>query len=246
MFALFISVFFACASAQAAFDVPAMTGPVVDNASMLDRDAAASLDIALRQIRDKGGPQVNVLTVPNLAGLPIEMASIQVTDKWKLGGRKADDGILLLVALEERKIRIEVGQGLEGTLTDLESKRIIDDTMTPYFRSGRPSDGIVAGVRAILQKVAPDALKSLGEEPPQAVQRTGGRSRGLPLPLIIIFILFILIFGRRGGGGGGFLAGALLGRLGGRGGWGGGSRGGGSSWSGGGGGFSGGGASGGW
>lgn len=241
-----LSFLFCFSSAQAAFEVPPLTGPVVDNANILNGNSAASLDITLRKIRDSGGPQINVLTVPSLDGLPIEMASIQVTDKWKLGGRKSDDGVLLFVALEDRKIRIEVGQGLEGTLTDLDSKRIIADVMTPYFRAGRASDGIVVGVRAILEKVAPDALKSLGEEPAQAAPRTRHRNRGLPIPIIILLLLFIVIFGRRGGGGGGFLAGALLGSLGGRSGWGGTSNSGGSSWSGGGGGFSGGGASGSW
>ena len=230
--------------AHAGFEVPALTGPVIDSAGMLDADVAASIDITLRRIRDKGGPQINVLTVPNLGGLPIETAAIQVTDKWKLGGQKADDGVLLLVALEERKIRIEVGQGLEGVLTDLDSKQIIADKMTPYFRAGRASDGIVVGVREILAKTAPDAVKTLGEEP-QAVRRVKHRERGLPIPVIILILVCLLIFGRRGGGGGGLLAGALLGSVAGRGGWGGSSRGG-SSWSGGGGGFSGGGASGGW
>jgi uncharacterized protein len=235
--------------ARAAFEVPPLTGPVVDNAGMIDSDSAAMLDSALRRIRESGGPQINVLTVPSLGDEPIESASIKVTDAWKLGGSKKDDGVLLLVALQERKIRIEVGQGFEGDLTDLDSKRIIEDVMKPYFRAGRASDGIVVGVRAIVSKVAPDALKAFGDEP-QNVQRESRRERkGIPLPLIIIIIVFLLIFGRRGGGrgGGGFLTGLALGSLSGRGGWGGGGgSSGGGSWGGGGGGFSGGGASGSW
>lgn len=229
---------------SATFVVPQLTGPVVDGAGIVNPTAAGSLDVALRRLRLEGGPQINVLTVPTLDGLPIESASIQVTDAWKLGGGKADDGVLLMVALEERRIRIEVGQGLEGTLTDLHSKQIIDDVMKPYFRAGRPSDGIVAGVQAIVARVAPDKVSLFGEKPNavRSSKRRGGES-SLPFPVIIIFVILFLIFGRRGRGG--FVTGYALGTLSGRGGWGGGGRGSGS-WSGGGGGFSGGGASGGW
>ncbi len=234
--------------AHAAFEVPEFTGHVVDRANMLDGNTASSLEGALRLLRERGGPQIAVLTVPSLEGMPIEAASIQVTDKWKIGGSKADDGVLLLVALEDRKIRIESGQGLEGSLTDLYSKRIIDDVMTPFFRAGRPSDGIVAGVRGIVEKVAPDKLGVFGEAPEQVRPGKNRRDRSIPFPLLLLLLFVFTFFGRRGRRGtGGFVTGLALGALSGRGGggssWGGG---GGGFSGGGGGGFSGGGASGGW
>ncbi len=235
--------------AQAAFEVPEFTGNVVDRANMLDGNTAASLENALRSLREKGGPQIAVLTIKSLEGMPIEVASIQVTDKWKIGAGKEDDGVLLMVALEDRKIRIESGQGLEGSLTDLYAKRIIDDTMTPYFRAGRPSDGIVAGVRGIVEKTAPDKLGVFGEAPEQVRPRKDRGGRSIPFPIIILLLIVFSFLGRRGrrGGAGGFVTGLALGALSGRGGggssWGGG---GGGFSGGGGGGFSGGGASGGW
>lgn len=237
--------------AHAEFRVPALTSPVMDQAGMMNGDAVEALDATLRDLRAKGGPQINVLTVDSLEGLPIESASIKVTDAWKLGGAKKDDGVLLLVAKQDRRLRIEVGQGLEGDLTDLESSRIIEEQILPYFRAGRPSDGIIVGVRAIIAKTAPDYLKNLGEAPAQVRRTAKHRSSGIPLPLIILLLVIFSMLsrlgrGRRSSGLMGALAGAAIGRglSGGRGGFGGG--GGGSSWGGGGGGFSGGGASGSW
>ncbi|CAN5439498.1 hypothetical protein BH10BDE1_BH10BDE1_05920 [soil metagenome] len=241
----------AMSSARAGFAVPQLTGPVVDGAELLDVDQFREIDAALRSVRSSGGPQINVVTVRSLEGETVEGASIKIADAWKVGGAKKDDGVIFLVALEERKLRIEVGQGLEGVLTDLDSKRIIADQVTPFFRAGRPGDGIVAGVRGILLKVAPDELKKLGDAPAEVQPRSKSRSRGIPWPVLIGLFILISIFGRggRGGGGRGILSAIALGSLAssgrGGGGWSSGG-GGGGGWSGGGGGFSGGGASGGW
>jgi uncharacterized protein len=247
---LVASAILATGAAQAAFTVPRLTGPVVDEAGIVEVDQARGLDAALRLVRTHGGPQINVVTIRSLEGETIESASIKIADAWKLGGEKEDNGVLFLIALEDRKLRIEVGQGLEGVLTDLDSKRIIADQVTPFFRAGRASDGVVAGVRGILEKVAPEELKSLREGPPKPTRVRRNRDGGLPWPVIIgLFILFSFL-GRGGGGGrgrrmvGAFALGSLASS--GRGGGGGWSSGGGGGWSGGGGGFSGGGASGGW
>src|SRR6478672_3343753 len=90
------------------FNVPALSAPVMDEADMVDPQIEDAINRVLRDLRDSGGTQINVLTVPTLNDVPIEQASIQVTDKWRLGSAKEDKGALLLIALQERKMRIEV------------------------------------------------------------------------------------------------------------------------------------------
>lgn len=235
------------------FQVPELTGPVVDEAGILDPDLIRFLSRGIRNLKASGGSQINVLTVSTLGRDSIEQASIKVTDKWKLGGEKSDNGILLLIAPSERKVRIEVGQGLEGSLTDAYSNRIIQDTILPAFRSGNYDQGVLSGVIEIIKKTDPNA--NVEELFKGGQTRTKAKSSGRWLFYLIGLIILISLFSGGGGGRrrrGSFSpwgAGALgygLGSLGGGGGgWGGGSSGGGG-WGGGGGGFSGGGASGGW
>ncbi len=252
-------VFIAAVSLSAlaeGFTVPALTGPVVDAAGVLDTRVVDQIESGLRKLREGGGTQITVLTVPSLAGLEIEQASIKVTDAWKLGGAKTDNGILLLIAPSEHRVRIEVGQGLEGSLTDAFSNRIIRDTILPEFRSGSYTRGTVLGLVEIIKHTDPNvdssSLFGAQDEPQRRVSRRSGGAGSL-FKLIFFFIILIVIFANRGGGGGRrrgispWMAGALgYGLGGGFGGGGGGSGGGGGGWSGGGGGFSGGGASGGW
>jgi uncharacterized protein len=106
---------------------------------------------------------------------------------------KRDDGVILLVSMQDRKIRIEVGQGLEGVLTDLDSKRIIEEHMVPAFRTGQPSYGILLGSRAIMAKIAPQHVKSEFAALPV---RAPARSRELPLPLLLVLIVIAVIGGR--------------------------------------------------
>jgi uncharacterized protein len=223
-----------------AFDVPALTGPIVDSAGVMREQHARYLEDVIRRIYEASQVQLQVLTVPTLGGEPIEQASIAVTDKWKLGKKGSDKGLLLLVAVQDHKVRIEVGQGLEGDLPDVTAHRIIDQIILPRFRSGDISGGIVEGVQTIASIVAPDAGIA-----PQHKQRRQMNGNWFFITLLILFVL-INIFssffgGRRGfwGGGGGWYGGGGFGG----GGFGGG---GGGGWSGGGGGFSGGGSSGSW
>ena len=139
------------------FDVPRLTGPVVDRAGMLSASAERQISHALQKLQQQpDGVQIAVLTVPDLGDETIEQASIQVTDTWQLGSEDSDKGVLLMVARAERRIRIEVGQGLEGDLPDALAKRIIDEAMTPLFRSGNVDQGILVGVFQIAQRVHPD------------------------------------------------------------------------------------------
>ncbi len=146
-------VFLACLSATAALwalDVPPLTGRIVDLAQILPADMAAELTRELEAHEAKTGNQVAVLVLPFLDEEPLEPFSHRVATTWALGQKGRDNGVLLLIALRERKVRIEVGYELEGTLTDLRSSRIIRNTMVPRFRAGDMSGGIAAGVRAIV------------------------------------------------------------------------------------------------
>ena len=239
-----MALLIACSAGAAEFEVPALRSAVTDRAGILSPATRQQLESALRQLQRVGGTQLAVLTLPNLAGLTIEQASIRIVDEWKLGSKQADKGVLLLMARDERKVRIEVGQGLEGALTDAYAKRIIDEGITPLFRQGDMNAGITVGVYQIARITNPDVdLKPYLEG--QLRQRSS-RSRRARSPLQTLFgaLLMLAVLSMRvgffpfffmGGRGLGRGAGGFSGGGGGFGGF-----------SGGGGGFSGGGASGGW
>jgi uncharacterized protein len=133
--------------------VPPLTGRVVDLAQVLPATVAASLVRDLEAHESKTSNQVVVLTLPSLEGEPLESFSHRVATTWKLGQKGTESGVLLLLALRERKVRIEVGYGLEGTLTDLRSAHIIRQEIVPRLRSGDLPGGIAAGAHAILDTI---------------------------------------------------------------------------------------------
>ncbi|MEM7582861.1 MAG: TPM domain-containing protein [Acidobacteriota bacterium] len=133
----------------AALEPPELWGRITDQADLLDDGAELRLDALLEQLETDTGAQVAILTVASLEGDPLEDFSIRVVEKWQLGREGIDDGILLLVARDDRLIRIEVGYGLEGTLTDLRTKRIISNLMVPRFREGDFAGGIGAATEVI-------------------------------------------------------------------------------------------------
>jgi uncharacterized protein len=153
MFFLVLSSALTLASLVFALDVPPLTGRVVDLAQVLPVDLAASLARDLEAHESKTSNQVVVLTLPSLEDEPLETFSHRVATTWKLGQKGTENGVLLLLALRERKVRIEVGYGLEGTLTDLRSAHIIRQEIVPRFRSGDLPGGIAAGVQAILNTI---------------------------------------------------------------------------------------------
>jgi uncharacterized protein len=137
-------------SSALALDVPPLTGRIVDLAHLLPADIAASLSDELAEHERKTGNQIAVLTLPSLEGEPLEEFSHRVSTTWKLGHKGTDNGVLLLVVPGERRIRIEVGYGLEGTLTDAKSSQIIRREIVPHFKSGDFARGIIAGLKAIM------------------------------------------------------------------------------------------------
>lgn len=226
-------------------DIPSLTGPVVDKAGLLDATEKAQIAGALRKYQQTSTNQLQVLIVSTLQGADVESYSIAVVEKWKLGTADKDNGVLLLIATEDRKWRVEVGSSLEGDLTDVQASRMGRSILAPHFRRGQYAEGIAQTLAAVAGALGGE-LSFDGF----ATRRRPSRGR-LPIGGIIFFAMILLFMGGRGRGmGGGLFAGVLLGSM-----LGGGFRGGsrfggggfsGGGWSGGGGGFSGGGASGGW
>ena len=155
--ALFLT-FVVPASADVA--VPQLTGRVVDQTGTLSSSDIATLTQKLRDFEARKGSQVAVLIVPTTQPETIEQFSIRVAEAWKIGRKKIDDGAILVVAKNDRHLRIEVGYGLEGVLTDVTSRRIIDEDITPKFRSGDFAAGIGAGVNRMMRVIDGEPLPS--------------------------------------------------------------------------------------
>ncbi len=156
LIATLILLFALPANAQ---NLPKLTGRVVDNAALIDPATEAALTAKLEAFQKKSSDQIVVATVTTLNGEPIENYANLLFRAWGLGQGGEDNGILLLVAKNDRKMRIEVGYGLEGTLTDLHSKLIIENTMVPAFRAGDFSGGISAAVDDIIMVLEGNAAE---------------------------------------------------------------------------------------
>ena len=183
-----------CAHADVA--VPPLTSSVTDETGTLTRDQVASLEQTLRAFEAKRGTQFSVLIVPTTAPETIEQYSMRVVEQWKLGRKNIDDGALLIVAKNDRTLRIEVGYGLEGVLTDATSNRIINAAIVPRFRNGDFYGGITAGLDAMMRVASGEQLP-----PPQ---RRAEASDGVGRLLPVLFLLTVMA--------GGLLR-AVLGRL---------------------------------
>ena len=155
-------------SGAAARDIPPLTGRVVDLAQVLPPGVAEQLSSRLKAHEDKTTNQVAVLIVPSLEGEPLFDFSHRVATTWKLGQKGSDNGVLLLVAIKDRKVRIEVGYGLEGALTDARSAQIIRNEIVPRFRAGDFASGVMAGVDAILRTI--EGTYAAPERPPGPAQ----------------------------------------------------------------------------
>jgi uncharacterized protein len=178
--------------------VPPLTGRVVDQTATLGSDQKASLEQDLKAFEDRKGSQVAVLIVPTTEPETIEQYSIRVAEQWKIGRKKVDDGAILVVAKDDRKLRIEVGYGLEGALTDLTSKRIIDEEIVPKFRAGDFAAGISAGVDRMLRVIDGEPLPA---PKPQGQYANNFNIGDLFNPFVIVGVLvlggiFRSVFGR--------------------------------------------------
>ncbi len=249
---LLLALLWAPAFAAGAPQFPELTGRVVDGAHVLSAGVQADLTAKLANLEQTNSRQLVVVTLPSLGGYEIEDYGVQLLRHWQIGQKGLNNGALFIIVPSEHKVRVEVGYGLEATLTDAMSSIILQRAVLPKFKAGDISGGVVDGTSAIIEQLGldPSTAEAKAAEAAQVQADAPRRRHGNPIagliPLIIIFFVFSSIFrGRRGGGGGlGWLL-PLMFLGGGRGGgWGGG--GGGGDWGGGGGGgFGGGGGSGG-
>jgi uncharacterized protein len=260
--------------AQTLAPVPPLSGRVVDGIGLLDAGQRATLDSVLKDYESRTGSQVAVLLVGSTEPEAIEQFGIRVADQWKLGRKGIDDGVILIVARDNpgslRRLRIEAGRGVQGSLTDAQSKRVLQDVIAPHFRQNDYYGGLAAGVSAITGLL--DAEKLPAPQRRETQSATGDDPLAGFLPILFVlamFVVFLVKAGRTGRSGGrsgrldsnawGRAAGVIIGSgigssigRGGSGGFGGGGfggggfGGGGGGFSGGGGGFDGGGASGDW
>ena len=250
--ALGVVLLAATAPAQA-LELPRLTAHVNDYASLLPSEEAQRLETRLSNFEAKTKHQFALLIVPNMGGLPIEEYAIKVAEAWRLGDKQRDDGLLMVVAQQERKMRIEVGYGLEGEIPDAIAARIVRDVLRPAFQRGQYAYGVAAAFDQLIRVAGGDGEAAPQQPVSQSRPHSSG-SGGIPffLVIIVLFVIINLVTGgfsrrRRGFFGpiGGFGGGGFGGGGGGFGGFGGGG-GGGGGFSGGGGGFGGGGASGDW
>lgn len=165
-----------------ALDVPPLRAHVNDYANLLSPGAAQRIESELSAFEQSDSTQIVVLTIPSLEGESLEEFSIKVAEAWKIGQKGKDNGAILLVAKQERKIRIEVGRGLEGKLTDLVSGRIIRNEIAPGFKAGDFDAGVGAGVTAIMAVVKGEYTASAADEPRE-------RKSSRPIGTLLIFLL---------------------------------------------------------
>jgi uncharacterized protein len=184
------------ARAQALQAVPPLGARVTDLTGTLTSAEQSQLEQQLRDFEQRKGSQVVVLVVPSTAPEAIEQYSIRVTDVWKLGRKKVDDGVLVLVALDDHKLRIEVGYGLEGALPDAIASRIVDETMKPLLRQGQLFAALQAGTTQVMKVIDGEPLPEPDHRWSRSVNRLGN---SLPLLFIVFMVgstVLRAVFGR--------------------------------------------------
>jgi uncharacterized protein len=201
--ALAVAAALLAAVATAAVPVPALTARVTDVSGVLSPSDESALERRLRDFEAAKGSQIAVLIVPTTQPETIEQYAIRVADAWKLGRKGVDDGAVLVVATDDRALRIEVGYGLEGVMPDAVAKRIIDEVIVPRFKAGDLAGGIAAGVERMIGVVEGEPLP-----PPQPKPPVGGLREIGPLAITGLFIglpilagILRTMFGRLGGAG---------------------------------------------
>lgn len=174
------------ASGQSVRDVPELQARVTDTTGALGADVVADLEQRLAELETSTGAQVAVLVVDSTSPEPIESYAIRVVERWQLGRENFDDGVLVLVALEDRAVRLEIGYGLEGAIPDAFAKRIIEEQMIPRFREGDYGFGITAGIDSVAALVRDEGLP-----PPQPGSDDGPVDLFSLLPVILVITVLV-------------------------------------------------------
>jgi uncharacterized protein len=179
-------------------DLPDYTGFVNDFAGVIERDAETQIEAIANRVERLTGAQIAVVTVDTIEPYgSIEEYSIALAEKWKVGSRDRDDGVILLVTMKERELRIEVGYGLEGAIPDGRAGEILDTAMLPYFQDGDFSAGFLAGTYEVAGEIAAEYDVDLGDldVPVPASGRSRESDDGGGIPAGLIFFLLIFFFG---------------------------------------------------
>ena len=179
-----------CAAAAQTLTFPVLSGRVVDEANLFDAAGRATLSETLATLESKTGDQLVVVTLKSLQGTSIDDYGNQLGRQWKIGQKDKNNGVLLIVAPNERKVRIEVGYGLEGTLTDALTKVIIENAILPRFKTGDFPGGINGGVEDIVRVLSGDAAE-LQRQAAQGVQDNSAR----PAPKVPLWLAVVLLLG---------------------------------------------------
>jgi uncharacterized protein len=193
------AAFFFAGAAAGEVPVPPLKARVTDFTGTLTAPQIQTLEARLRDFERVKGSQIAVLILPSTQPETIEQYSIRVAEAWKIGRAKIDDGVILIVAKNDRKLRIEVGRGLEGAIPDAIAKRVVSDVITPHFRANDFYGGIVAGTAALMRLIEGESLPA---PKPQGIPQPSGE--GFAGLFVAFLILFLVV--------GGVLA-RLLGRL---------------------------------
>ena len=170
----------------AALDVPPLRGRVNDYANVMSQQQAQTLESQLEQFERETGHQVAVLTIRSLEGEDIEGFSIRVAESWRIGKKGFDNGVILVVAVQDRRLRLEVGYGLEGVLPDATAKTITSNYIVPRFREQDYAGGIIAGIDAVLKVIKKEPL-------PETARKPRGE-RGSELSSLAMFVITLAIF----------------------------------------------------
>jgi len=210
------------ARAEDPTNLPQPTSYVSDFAGVVDADSKQQIEALCTEVYEKAHATIEVVTIQSLDGMPIENFTTKLEDKWKVGAKGTDKGVILLVVVKDHRWRIEVGYGLEGILNDAKVGDI-GRSVAPLLHQGQYGPGLLSGAQQVGNVIATDAnvtLTDTQQQQPVEQQPVPMRSHGFPWIKLILFIFFLLVFARGGGRGGGwlwFLAGNMLGGGGGRG-----------------------------
>lgn len=189
------------AAAEDFVPVPPLSGHVIDQIHMLDAQQRTALDSVLADYETRTGSQVAVLLMASTAPEAIEQFGIRAAEAWKLGRKGVDDGVILIVAKDNpkalRRLRIEAGRGVQGSLTDAQSKRILEDVIAPHFRQNDFYGGLAAGVSAITSLLDQEKLPAAQRKAAQAQADDGGGWMTLVVVLVFLFIFFAMLLKSR-------------------------------------------------